>query len=67
MVNRSYFHAPFELGRIWLEGWDQNVLIKIGHTANKKSERIEMEVTTTRRGWSDSCVSLSIILNLLGD
>lgn len=67
MVNRSYCHAPLELGRICLGGWDQNVLIKIGHTANKQSERIEMEVTTTRRGWSDSCVSLSIILDLLGD
>lgn len=69
MVNRSYFHAPLELCLIWLEGWDQNVLIKIGHTANKQSERIKMEVTTARGGggWTDRCVSLSIIADLLGD
>lgn len=67
MVNRSYFHGPLQLCRIWLEGWDQNVLIKIGHTANKQSERIEMEVTTARSSWTDRCVSLSIILDLLGD
>lgn len=67
MVNRSYFYAPLELCLIWLEGWDQNVLIKIGHTANKQSERIKMEVTTASRGWTDRCVSLSIIADLLGD
>lgn len=72
MVNRSYLMPLSRLCCLWLEGWDQNVLVKIGHTANKQSERIEMEVSTVGwgwggGGWTDRCVSLSIILDLLGD
>lgn len=67
MVNRSDSRAPPELCRIWPEGWDQSALIKIGHPANKQAEGIGMEVSTARSGWTDRCVGLSVILDLLGD
>lgn len=61
-----FLSCPSELCRICPVGWDRDVLIKIGHSADIQPERLAWRLP--RQGEEiDRCVCLSIILVLLGD